>query len=95
MDKEYLDKLKKRSELSKVYNRDQFVADEIYKFFGKKIAFPLLMRLIKTHGNQFVYETYNEIRQGNAKSPVALFMWKMKQNKIKWNDELSTEKGLR
>ena len=44
------------------------------------------MQIIKTHGRQFAYETWNEIRQQQVKNPVALFLWKVKQNKINFKE---------
>lgn len=67
-------------------NQDHFVADQVFKFFRQKLAFPLIMRMIKIHGRQFVFQTLQEIQHSNPKNPVALFMWKMKQNKIQFTD---------
>lgn len=63
-------------------NPDHFVADQIYRGFGKKLPFPRIMAIIKNHGRQFAYETWNEIRQGKSRNPVALFLWRIKENKI-------------
>jgi len=67
-------------------NQDHFVASQIYEGLGKKVAFPRIMQIIKTHGRQFAYEKWNEIRQGNSRSPVALFLWKVKNNKIEFHE---------
>lgn len=68
-------------------NPEHFVADQIYQGFGKKLAFPRIMAIIKTHGRQFAYEIWNEIRQQeNVKNPVALFLHKVGQNKINFKE---------
>lgn len=66
-------------------NPDHVVADQIYNGFGKKLAFPRIMSIIKSHGRQFAYQTWSEISKGDAKNPVALFLWKVKNNKIIFN----------
>lgn len=63
-------------------NQDHATADIVYQGFSKQIRFPLIMVFIKNHGRQFVYETYNSIRQSKAKNPVALFLWYMKNNHV-------------
>jgi hypothetical protein len=41
------------------------------------------MYIITTHGSQFAYQAWNEIRQqSKVKNPVALFLWKVGKNKI-------------
>ena len=67
-------------------NPDIVVADQIYQGFHKELPFPRIMKIIKTHGRQFAYETWNEIRQGEAKNPVALFLWKVGKNKIEFKE---------
>jgi hypothetical protein len=67
-------------------NQDHFIADQIYQGLGKGLPFPRIMAIIKSHGRQFAYETWNEIRQQNVRNPVALFLWKVKNNKIKFHE---------
>lgn len=59
---------------SRIYTEEQALADEIYSHFNKELPFPRIMRIIKRKGKQKVYETFNEVRQGTAKSPIALFI---------------------
>ena len=65
-------------------NQDHFIADQVFQGFKRKLSFGRIMQIIKTHGNQFVYNTWNDIRQQNCRNPIALFLWKVKQNKIDW-----------
>lgn len=65
-------------------NPDQIVADQVYQGLHKKLHFGRIMHIIKTHGRDFVYRTWNEIRQGDCKDPLALFLYKVKNNKITW-----------
>lgn len=68
-------------------NEDHYIADQCFNYFGKKLAFPRIMSLIKLHGRQFVFQTLQEVQHSNPKNPVALFLWKMKQNKVQWSDK--------
>ena len=64
-------------------NKDHFIADQIYQGLNHKLPFARIMYIIKTHGSQFAYQTWNEIRQqSQVKNPVALFLWKVGKNKI-------------
>ena len=66
-------------------NPDHAMADQIFQGFHKKLPFPAIMKIIKMHGRQFAYETWNGIRrQENVKNPVALFLHKVGENKIKF-----------
>lgn len=69
-------------------NEDHYVADQVYVYFGKKLAFPRIMSMVKTHGRQFVLQTLLELKSSNSKNPVALFLWKVKQNKIEWQNKI-------
>lgn len=78
----YLRKFKKGNP-----NPDHFVADQIFQGFSKKLAFSQIMAIIKNHGRQFAYETWNEIRQQeNVKNPIALFLHKVGKNKINFTE---------
>lgn len=65
-------------------NGDNVLADQIYFHFGKQLAFPRIMKIIKEHGRKATYEIWNEVAKGDSKNPIALFLWKIKQNKITW-----------
>lgn len=75
----------KKIEKTKIHSDAQFLADQIWEWSGKRLSFPLLMKMIKTKGRQFVFECWNEIRRENPKDKVKLFMWKIGQVKINWS----------
>lgn len=84
----YLAKFKKGNP-----NPDHAMADQIYQGLRKKIPFPRIMKIIQTHGRQFAYETWNEIRQqANVKNPPALFLHKVGQNKINFTEQSNGSK---
>lgn len=66
-----------------IHTRSQSLGDEIFQFFNKKLPFPRIMRIIKTAGEQEVYQVFNEIRQSKSvKNPLALFIWRFKKKLI-------------
>lgn len=67
-------------------NKNHALADQIYNYFGKKIAFSRIMRIITEKGYQATYEMWNEVRKSDAMNPIALFLWKVKNVKIKWDN---------
>ena len=75
----YLNKFKKEE---KKISREQYLADEIYKFFDKKAHFGMLMKFIKLKGWQAIYEIFNEIKKADANDKLKLFMWKIGQERI-------------
>ena len=81
-------KLKK----TKIYTKEQELADQIYSYFGKQLKFGLIMNFIKQKGFQFMYEVYNEIKHSNPKNREALFMWKVGQVKINFNTNIRQTK---
>lgn len=84
-DKNYGEALKKRTlEYEKIHSKEQALADEIWKFFKKELAFARIMKIIKEKGHQATYIIYNEIKKSKPKNGVALFLWKVKNEKIKW-----------
>lgn len=68
-------------------NRDHFVAAQIFEGFGRRIAFPRIMAIIRDHGRDFAYGTWNDVRQGGARDPAALFLWKVRQNKFEVSEK--------
>lgn len=84
-DQSHLDAIKKRApEHKKIFSKEQALADEIWKFFNKELAFPRIMKIIKDKGYQATYIIYNEVKKTAAKNRVALFLWKIKNEEIKW-----------
>lgn len=70
-------KLKK----GRIFTPEQDLADQIYSWSGKKLNFAMVMKFIKTRGRQRIYDIYNSIRQADCDDPVALFMWRYKNDK--------------
>jgi len=69
---------------SRVYTKEQELADQIYFYFGKKIKFPMIMRFIKTKGYQAIYEIWQEVKNSNPLNRESLFLWKVGQSKINY-----------
>lgn len=83
----YLKSLKKKAEeQKKIFSKENFLADEIWNFFKQEIAFPRIMKIIKEKGYQAVYQIFNEVRRSKSKNPPALFLWKIKKEKIIWKN---------
>ena len=77
----YLEKFKKPR---KVYTQEQALAEQVWLYFGKKLPFPRIMRIIKLKGQQAIYECFNEVKNSDAKDRLALFIYKAKEHKIIW-----------
>ena len=61
--------------------RNTALSDEIHKAYD--MAIPWILRLIKTHGYQFILETFAQIQKNtSAKYPRALFLWTIKNCKV-------------
>ncbi len=73
-------KLKK----TRIFTREQELADQIYFYFNKKLKFSMIMKFIKTKGFQAIYEIWNEIKHSNPINRKSLFLWKVAQNKIQY-----------
>lgn len=59
---------------SRVFTRDQALAEEVYLFLSKSLAFSRIMSLIKRKGYEFIFRCYNEVRKSESvKNPPALF----------------------
>ena len=69
----------------KKVTEEQFLAGEIYEYFGKKLSFGWIMVIVKTKGKIYVRETFEKIRKGNAKDRLALFLWTCAECKINYN----------
>lgn len=72
---------------TKKSNKELVLADEIYRYFDKKLPFPRIMRMIKEKGWQAIYEVFNELRKTDARNKLSLFIWIVKNIKIKWDDK--------
>lgn len=66
----------------KKINKDQYLAEEVWRYFGKKLSFGLIMKCIKNKGWQFIFETFKEIKNSDVENRIKLFMWKIGKTKI-------------
>lgn len=78
--KNYRQKFKKEKKITK----DQYLADEIWRYFEKRLQFPRIMIIIKKIGWQGVYEIFQEIKKSDAQNRLSLFIWKVKNEKVIW-----------
>lgn len=82
---QYKERFEKRRLKSRVYSSEQGLAERIWLYFGKRLPFPRIVRMIKLKGFQAVYETFSEVEKSKAKDCLALFVWKIKNIKIVWD----------
>lgn len=68
--------------------KEQELADQIYTYFGKELKFGFIIRVIKMKGYQFIFECWNDVKQSNPKNAVSLFMWKIGQVKINFENKV-------
>lgn len=66
----------------RVYTKEQELADTIYFYFKKQVKFAAIMSFIKRKGYQAIYEIWNEVKHSKAKNAVALFLWKVKNERV-------------
>jgi len=85
-----MEKISKEYKLKKtrIFTKDQELASQIYDYFGKKLKFGFIMSKIHTKGYQFMYEIFNEIKHSKPKNRAALFLWKIGQTKIIFDDNV-------
>lgn len=67
---------------TRIFTKEQELADRIFFYFEKEIKFPTIMRFIKTKGYQAIYEIWNEVRHSKPKNKLSLFLWKVKNERI-------------
>ncbi len=79
-----MEKISKNYKLKKpkIHTKEQSLCNDIWEYFGKKLPFSRIMRIIKEKGTQATYEIWNNIKQSNPKDRLSLFIWKVKQEKI-------------
>ena len=63
---------------------EQFLAGEVYEYFGKELMFPRIMAIIRDKGKGFVREVFEEIRKGDPRNRLSLFVWRCKNCQVKW-----------
>lgn len=66
----------------KNFSKEQALAEDIYLYFGKKLPFGRIMKMIKMKGYQAIYEFFEEIKRSNPKDRLSLFIYKVKNNKV-------------
>ena len=81
--KDYLEKKKIKSG-SKIFTKEQALAAEWYEFLQAKLSFPRIMVMIKKSGYEYCFQLLSEMKQEPPNNPVSLFIWKTKNNQIKW-----------
>ncbi len=72
----------------RIFTKEQALADEIFTYFGKQLKFGQIMKFIKMKGHKAIYELWNEVRQSNPKNRLSLFIYKVKENKVIFNDNI-------
>lgn len=65
---------------TRVGSSKQLLANDIYEFF-KPISYPRILKDINEVGEKAMYEIFNEVRQSDCDKPIALFLWKIKEEK--------------
>jgi len=83
----YLDKLKKGSKRGP-HNKEQALADQIWTYFEKRLHFARIMKMIKEKGYRATYEVFNDVRQSDAENHLTLFIWRMKKEKVVWDEKV-------
>lgn len=78
----YLNQLKEKSKTSKIFTSKQLLASEVSEWSRGKLNFKQMCGIIRNKGEQFVRQSWMEIKQEKADDPVALFMWKLGKAKI-------------
>ena len=74
----------KKFTIGKPISEKQFLATELYEYFEKKLPFGRIMAMIGTCGVRYVRETLIQIKKGDAKDKLALFIYKCKTCRIIW-----------
>lgn len=77
-----MDALNFKVKKTRIFTKEQELADRIFFYFGKEITFPTIMRFIKTKGYQAIYEIWNEVKHSKPKNKLSLFLWKVKNERI-------------
>ncbi len=69
---------------TKIFTREQELANQIYFYFNKKLKFSMIMKFIKTKGCQAIFEAWQEVKNSDPINRESLFLWKIAQNKIQY-----------
>ena len=65
-------------------NKTTALATEIHDYFPS-LSFPRIMKIIKEHGDIATREMFEETKKSTARSAIALFLWKIKNNQVIWH----------
>jgi hypothetical protein len=79
IDKQYLQKFK---EQKRKQTKESVLADEIYEYFGKKIAYPIIRKFIKDKGYQATYWNWKESCRAEGYNKAGLFIKLMVKEKV-------------
>lgn len=67
---------------AKPVTKNQSLATEIYLHFDKRLPFPRILGMIRQKGYSGVREAWQESVKSEAKDKLALFIWKVAQQKF-------------
>jgi len=69
---------------SRIFTKEQALAEQVWLYFGKRIQFSRIMKMIKDKGHQFIYEVFNEVKNSRADDHLALFVHLVGKQTIEW-----------
>lgn len=72
----------KKPAKSRIFTKEQSLCEEVWIYFKKELPFSRIMRIIKTAGEQKVYQIFSEVKQSDCDNPVALFIFKTKKSNL-------------
>ena len=69
----------KKERNKNIHSEAHFLADEISTAFGERKMFAMYLGVIKRIGAARARQLFGEIKEGNAREPGKLFIWKSKE----------------
>ena len=66
-----------------LHSERHLLAEELSQYFGEPKKFAMYLGIIKKIGIRTTHRILSEIKQSNAKKPVKLFMYQVKQHNLK------------
>ena len=88
--KAYREALNKKIAANQKKSSDYLLAEEVWKYFAKQLNFGMIMKLIKNKGKLGVIQAFEEIKKADSNNKIGLFLYKLKQQKILYEDTKST-----
>lgn len=67
---------------SRIYTKEQALAEQIWLWLNKKLPFPRIMRIIKMVGHSKAYQIMAEIKQSDCRDAISLFIHKTKKKNL-------------